>query len=160
MCGRYRMVGEPCWSCFPREPDHCHCDDLPCCHMHYSHALFDRLWQMDLESVDERILQATDRWEEGVARERRDDPEYKAWLARNPELRSRARRGIDAVFAFFALSPREADAWALEAAGYTVAAIAHSMQLKPGGVSALLEAVHSKIGTTMHRLEQFSVKAG
>lgn len=160
-CGRYRVVGEACWFCHPEAPEHCHCDDIPLCHAHIDHHLFERLWQIDLESVDETILLDTERWPDPAEERRRqawrDDPSYKAFLRSNSELRRRSRTGIDSIFSYFGLTPREADAWSLQAAGYTIAAIAQRMKLKPGGVEAHLDSVQGKIALTMTRANRRSL---
>jgi len=156
-------------------------------HMHLEHELLEHLSQLDYESIDETILLPTENWpvsdddvldfeheeEVGVMLRHeaapsrfkpridwRQQPEYQAFLGRNPELRTRARSGIDAIYAYFTLTPREADAWSLDAAGYTLEAIAARLALKPGGVFALLASVRSKITATMKRQERISEKAG
>jgi len=82
----------------------------------------------------------------------REAPEYKAFLARYPELRRRARQGIDSIFAYFQLTPAEADVWSLAAAGYTHEWIAGLLRYKPGGVAVLLDSVESKIHSKLARL--------
>lgn len=82
----------------------------------------------------------------------REQPEYKAFLARYPELKRRARQGIDSIFAYFDLTPSEADVWSLDAAGYTHDWIAMMLRYKPGGVAALLDSVESKIHAKLARL--------
>lgn len=151
-------MGEPCWFCHPPAPEHCHCDDIPLCHLHIGHHLFERLWQIDLESVDEAILLDTEAWPDPDQELRRqawrDDPDYKTFLKTNPDLRRHARLGIDSIFGYFGLSPREADAWALAAAGYTTKAIAQQMGIRPGGVEVFLEGVDLKIAVTLARSQK------
>jgi hypothetical protein len=153
-------------------------------HVHLEHALLERLSQLDYESIDESILLPTENWptsaddvvdfehEEivGIANGGptepapmrfkparipwRDTPEYKAFLGRYPDLRAKARGGIDSIFGFFALTSSEADVWSLDAAGYTREWIATQTGFRPGGVDALLESVQSKIGAKLFRLDR------
>lgn len=188
-CGRYRLKADACWFCTPAWPDPCVCDDLHMQHVHLEHALLERLSQLEYEEIDESILLPTASWpsspddvldfehEEVVgianggpadpapARFRparipwRDTPEYKAFLSRYPELRAKARGGIDAIFGFFALSSSEADVWSLDAAGYTPEAIGARLGYKPGGVDALLDSVRSKVAAKLFRLDAQSAPA-
>jgi len=67
-CGRYRLLAEACWFCYPAWPPSCICDvDLapgPAmgAHRHLEHELLERLSQLDYESIDETILLPTDEW--------------------------------------------------------------------------------------------------
>ncbi len=194
-CHRYRLRSEVCWFCNPPWPDPCLCDDLWAQHVHLEHDLLERLSQLDYESIDEMILLPTEFWPvsdddvvdyEDEARvgvevrslsepvpmrykprvDWRQQPEYKAFLASHPDLRERAKHGIDGIFAYFGLTPSEADVWSMEAAGYTHEYIAAQLtdprggrRFKPGGVAALLESVQSKISSTLDRSERLSVKA-
>ena len=188
-CHRYRLRREACWFCNPQWPDPCLCDDWRKQHIHLEHELLERLSQLDYESIDETILLPTQNWpsspddvldfehEElvGIANhgEReaapasyrppriswREAPEYRAFLDRYPDLRNRARLGIDSIFGFFDLTPAEADAWSLDAAGYTREWTASRLGFKPGGVDQLLESVQSKIGAKLFRLDQASARA-
>lgn len=151
-------------------------------HVHLEHELLERLSQLDYESIDETILLPTEDWplnddevinfadeaqvgvdEVEVAPRRfrssraswREQPEYQEFLQRYPDLRAHARAGIDSIFAYFGLTPSEADVWALDAAGYTDEWIASQLPpLKPGGVEALLASVQSKIWSKLLRLDR------
>jgi hypothetical protein len=152
-CRRYHFVGEACGHCHPATPAHCHCDDLTVCHLHIDQALFDRLWQIDLESIDESILLPTDMWEDDEeARSRqawREDPDYRAWLRHHPQLRERARRGVRALWALFDLTELEGEILDKQAFGYTVEAIAQELAYRPGGIQQLLAGAQSKIAARM-----------
>lgn len=146
-------------------------------HVHLEHALLLHLSQLDYESIDETILLDTDRWPDGddaleyehpdlvgvaargpgqaeamTYRARRVDwrqaPEYKAWLRQNPEIRSRSR-SADSLIAYFGLSDAEADAWSLEAAGYTREAIAKELGFREGGIERLLDNVQAKLAAKL-----------
>jgi hypothetical protein len=162
-------------------PDPCVCDDWHARHLHLEHALLERLSQLDYESIDEAILLPTENWpnspddvvdyedEELVAIANagpelmrfkprpipwREAPEYQGFLGRYPELRAKARQGIDSIFSFFNLTPSEADVWSMDAAGYTREWIAAQKGYLVGGVDNLLESVQSKIGAKLFRLDQ------
>ena len=194
-CGRYRLKENACWFCAPPWPDPCVCDVITFQHVHLEHALLERLSQLDYESIDETILMPTENWptsaddmvdyedeatvgveihspsEPAPMRYKprvdwRQQPEYRAFLASHPELREKAKRGIDGIFAYFGLTASEADVWSMDAAGYTHEYIAAQLtderggrRFKPGGVAALLEGVQSKIGSTLRRSEQVSARA-
>lgn len=158
-------------------------------HRHLTHELLLQLSQLDYEAIDETILLPTDEWpasdddvisfeheelvgitqdgDRHVARRYRrsrpswrEDPEYKAFLKRYPDLRRRALQGIDSIFAFFELTPSEADVWSLAAAGYTHVSIAERLRYKAGGVAQLLDAVESKIAAKLSRLDRAFAAAG
>ena len=182
-CRRWRLKSEPCWFCEPPWPDPCVCDDWIERHIHLEHALLERLSQLDYESIDEAILLPTENWpsspddvvdfehEElvGIANAGpmqselmrfkprpipwREAPEYQAFLGRYPELRAKARQGIDSIFSFFNLTPSEADVWSLDAAGYTPEWIAARLGYKPGGVDQLRASVASKVAARLARLD-------
>ena len=191
-CRRYRLKPGACWFCTPPWPDPCICDDLRVQHVHLEHELLERLSQLDYESIDETILLPTENWptsdsdvldyddearvgveirslsEPAPMRYKpridwREQPEYKAFLASNPELREKAKKGIDGIFAYFGLTPSEADVWSMDAAGYTHEYIAVQLtdpgggrRFTPGGVAALLDSVHSKVDSTMARVHMRS----
>lgn len=189
-CGRYHVKSEACWFCEPPWPDRCGCDDLHCWHRHLNHELLQRLSQLDYESIDESILLPTENWPlndgdvvdheyedlVGIANRGethpapmqfrpqriswKEAPEYKAFLARYPDLRNRSRQGIDSIFGFFNLTGSEADAWSLDAAGHTSEWIALQLKLRPGGVARLLESVRSKVAAKLARLDALSQRAG
>lgn len=187
-CGRWRLRKELCWFCSPALPARCGCDDLRVWHRHLQHTLLERLSQLDYEGIDEAILLPTANWpqaaEDVLAYEHeevvgitnlasgdpgptayrpirlswREAPEYRAFLARYPELRRRAH-SIDAIFAYFGLTNPEADAWALDAAGYTPEWIAAQLEIKPGGVLARLASVRSKVAAKLAREDALSQRA-
>jgi hypothetical protein len=188
-CQRYRLRRDDCWFCRPPWPDPCVCDDVRFQHVHLEHELLEHLSQLDYESIDETILLPTERWptsdddvldfddEAKVGVEIRsmtdpaptrykprvdwrEQPEYRAFLASHPELREKAKKGIDGIFAYFGLTASEADVWSMDAAGYTHEYIAAQLtderggrRFKPGGVAALLEGVRSKVDATMARVD-------
>lgn len=86
-----------------------------------------------------------------------EEPRLRARLATFPELTRIARgQGIDGLFAWAGFTDREADAYAMDAAGYTVEAIAERMRLKPGGVENLLDSARGKVALALARMERKS----
>lgn len=177
VCRRFHLMGEQCSFCNPPAPAHCHCADsrieyrptidvdlelapgphAETCggHQHIDQALFDRLWQLDLESVDESILLPTEMWDEDAAVARqawRDDPDYKAWLRRYPQMRERARRGKHSLWSYLELSDLEGEVLDKQAIGYTVDGIAEELGLKPDWTALLLSGAWSKVRARVDRI--------
>lgn len=186
-CGRWHLRIQACPRCLPKLPDVCVCDWVwwfppppPDAHRHYTYEILEAYAQAEYEAADDSILLDASRMpgpeDEYVVIEEvadpmprvvvtrvrrrphwREAPDLAPYFEQYPQLRAIAGRGMESIFNWAGFSEVEADVFALDAAGYTEAGIAHELGRKQVWVENMIANAYWKVSDALKRLTQGSV---